>query len=66
MKNTETGLWSCDFCGRDAGDVERMVSTPQNVAICNDCICTAMNRLLYLIKQDNSISELPEPASKGE
>jgi ATP-dependent protease Clp ATPase subunit len=31
-------VWLCDFCGKNQHSVEKMVTGPDGVAICNECV----------------------------
>lgn len=35
-------VWLCDFCGKNQKDIESMVSGPDGVAICDECIELSM------------------------
>ena len=41
----------CSFCGRSADKVERLISGPDGVAICNDCIETCNDILRSYFKE---------------
>ena len=43
-KGSETSGYTCSFCGRDASQVEKMISGP-DVQICSDCVRTCYDIL---------------------
>ena len=65
MKSTINGsqFYSCDFCGKGQDEVERLLTGPKSVAICNRCVCLSTEVLLKLIKDSfvraSTVTEMP-------
>jgi ATP-dependent protease Clp ATPase subunit len=38
-------VWLCDFCGKNQHSVETMVTGPDGVAICNECVELSMEAI---------------------
>ncbi|CAI1925701.1 ATP-dependent Clp protease ATP-binding subunit ClpX [Serratia entomophila] len=49
MKKNE--VWHCDFCGKDQHEVEKIITGPEGVAICNRCVCQSLEIILDAAKK---------------
>lgn len=51
------GIWSCDFCGENQSEVEKIIAGLKEVAICNRCVCTSLEVILKSVK-DAAVADI--------
>lgn len=61
MKKNE--VWHCDFCGKDQHEVEKLITGPEGVAICNRCVCLSLEIILDAAKKVaiSQVTVVPQP-----
>lgn len=64
MKNTETGLYSCDFCGRHQNDAEQII-TGEKACICNRCVCVCNEVILGVLKSQSLVTKVTDFSGSG-
>jgi hypothetical protein len=57
---TETQVWACSFCGKEKGEVERLIAGPA-VFICDGCV-----GLCDEILANERVASLPDLTEKSE
>ncbi|THD47016.1 hypothetical protein ERD95_15440 [Enterobacteriaceae bacterium ML5] len=62
MKNSRSGMYSCDFCGRNQKEVLTLIRGQNDVAICNACILVGLETLIDATK----LRDMPEPVQTTE
>ncbi|WP_313684168.1 ClpX C4-type zinc finger protein [Pantoea sp.] len=63
MKNSETGKFHCDFCGKSADESGQMIIGKENSAICDECVCKCQGIILSHIKATYLLKQLDEGAA---
>jgi ATP-dependent protease Clp ATPase subunit len=53
----------CSFCGKDDTDAAKLIAAGDNIAICDSCVFTCMNILVYG-EPEPSVINLDEETTK--
>jgi len=58
LRSKENNKWHCDFCGKSQDDVETIIAGPEEVAICNRCICKGNEIILQQLRTMQTVKPI--------